>query len=402
MTQIQENKSGLPEGWIEVTLEELIEGWDYKIKNNLRKPLSSNVRQGIQWIYPYYWAAGIIDYINDFKVDWFNLIIAEDWTVTTNWINPMLQLVNWNFWVSNHAHILQWKDEWQTKFLYYLLSNININPYITWAVQLKLSKQNLLRVNFNLPKSKVEQKTITKILSSIDNKISLLKEQNETLEKIWQEIFKELFGKYKVWDELPDGWKVGKISDFWKVICWKTPSKNNQDFYGWDIPFIKIPDMHNEVFISETTDSLTKEWWENQKNKFIPKNSICVSCIATVWLVWITTKKSQTNQQINSIILNETYFLEYLFFTLRNMKNELIWIWSWGSATLNINTSTFSNIELLFPESEILKSFNEKIKPLFEKIKGNNLQIQTLSKTRDELLPKLMKWEVLVDSSIQP
>ena len=57
---------------------------------------------------------------------------------------------------------------------------------------------------------------IAKILSSFDDKIELLRAENETLEKIGEILFKEWFGKYKVGDDLPNGWKVGKITDIIK------------------------------------------------------------------------------------------------------------------------------------------------------------------------------------------
>lgn len=291
-------------------------------------------------------------------------------------------------------------DEITAKYLYYFLKSPLWQNYIfsrlSWTTQKYITLWDLRKFPIYHPKEKSEQQAIAKILSSFDDKIELLREQNKTLEKMAQTIFGEWFGKYSVDDELPEGWRVGKLSDFWNIICWKTPSKDNKDFFGWDIPFIKIPDMHNEVYISETVDTLTELWANTQKNKFIPENSICVSCIATVWLVWITTKFSQTNQQINSIIPFESFYLEYLYFSLTKIKNDLIAMWWGGSATLNINTTSFSNIEINIPDIEILKSFHEKVQNMFEKIKINNEEIQTLSKTRDELLPKLMKGEVRV------
>ena len=154
--------------------------------------------------------------------------------------------------------------------------------------------------------------------------------------------------------------------------------------------------MHNKVFILETTDNLSIEGAKSQNNKMLPKNSICISCIATVGLVSITTKKSQTNQQINSIIPNENYFREFLYFTLTKMKNYLNDLGSGGTATLNVNTSTFSNIELVKPKEDIIKDFHKLSNPIFEKVLQNNTQIQTLTKTRDELLPKLMSGEIRV------
>ena len=171
--------------------------------------------------------------------------------------------------------------------------------------------------------------------------------------------------------EIPEGWKVGKIKDLGDIICGKTPSKAIHDYFGGDIPFIKIPDMHDQVFIIKTEDSLTEQGANTQKNKFLPENSICVSCIATVGLVSITFKGSQTNQQINSIIPQSESYLEYLYFSLKAMKDDLIAIGGGGSATLNINTGTFSNIEIIYPNENILKRFHNIANPFFQKIRFN-------------------------------
>jgi type I restriction enzyme S subunit len=242
----------------------------------------------------------------------------------------------------------------------------------------------------------------------LDNKIELLREQNKTLEATAQAIFKEWFLNFnfsattgKMIDselgQIPEGWRVGKIKDFGEIICGKTPSKEKQDFFGGKIPFIKIPDMHGQVFINKTEDWLTEDGANTQKNKYIPANSICVSCIATVGLVSITSEKSQTNQQINSIIPKTDIYLEYLFLSLKNIKEDLLAIGTGGSTTLNINTTTFSNIEMLFPENYILENFHKATLPIFQKLNTNNSQIQTLSVLRDTLLPKLMKGEVRVE-----
>ena len=242
-----------------------------------------------------------------------------------------------------------------------------------------------------------EQEAIAGVLSSFDDKIELLRAENQTLEQMAQELFKERFGKWKIGDELPEGWRVGKLGEMGTIICWKTPSKNNSDFFWWNIPFIKIPDMHWNLFILKTEDSLTEEGANSQKNKYISEWTICVSCIATVGLVSLTTKSSQTNQQINSIVPKFDNYREYLYYSLVWMKNELLAIGAWWSATLNINTTTFSNISIIIPDQETLSKFDLVIKPLFNKIKQNSEQIQTLSATRDQLLPKLMSGEVRVE-----
>jgi type I restriction enzyme S subunit len=293
-------------------------------------------------------------------------------------------------------------NESNAKWLYYFLrSSIGQNHLLSrlsGTTQKYITLGELRNFPIIIPRDLAQQKAIASVLSSFDDKIELLREQNKTLEEIGQTIFKEWFGKYGVddLDELPECWRVGKLGEVGQIVCGKTPSKENKEYFGGEIPFIKIPDMHGEVFIVKTEDSLTELGANTQKNKFIPKNAICVSCIATVGLVTITSKDSQTNQQINSIVPNDQKYLEYLYFVLTNMKSDLLAIGSGGSATLNINTSTFSNIEIMIPNQEVLENFHNATNPIFTKILDNLYQIQSLTHSRDELLPKLMSGQVRV------
>jgi type I restriction enzyme, S subunit len=114
-------------------------------------------------------------------------------------------------------------------------------------------------------------------------------------------------------------------------------------------------------------------------------------------LVAITSKQSQTNQQINSIVPTKNFYTYYLYFVLSSMKTLLKDLGSGGSATLNVNTSTFSNISCIMPEDKLLKSYLSIVKPLFEKILSNIYENQTLTLLRDSLLPKLMTGEVKIN-----
>lgn len=285
------------------------------------------------------------------------------------------------------------------KYFYYLLKlkANHIEKLSSGSTFSEASASLMKSIEINIPKDIYEQKAIAKILTTFDDKIENLQAQNKTLETTAQTIFKEWFGKYQIDNELPDGWRVGKLSESGAIICGKTPSKSQKDFYCDEIPFIKIPDMHNQVFIINTTDNLSLMGANSQKNKTIPANSICVSCIATVGLVSITTKDSQTNQQINSIVLKDNFVREFLFLSISNMHNYLNDLGSGGTATLNVNTTTFSNIELVIPDRNTLKTFHKVQLPLFEKILSNEIQIQTLQQTRDTLILKLMRGQLRVN-----
>ena len=239
-----------------------------------------------------------------------------------------------------------------------------------------------------------EQRAIASVLSSLDDKIDLLHRQNKTLEGMAEALFRKMFV-----GQADPGWNKGKLQDYGQIICGKTPSKKVAEYFGGHMPFIKIPDMHGNVFILETEDSLTESGKKSQQNKTIPAKSICVSCIATVGLVSMNAVDSQTNQQINTIIPHKESQRYFLFLLMRNMTDDLFARASGGTATDNLNTGDFSSIEISTPTDNIIHKFDGIVRDYFEKIYTNQIQIRVLTRLRDTLLPKLMNGEVRINGS---
>lgn len=254
-----------------------------------------------------------------------------------------------------------------------------------------VNKNDFENIKVELPTNIDEQKRIASILSSLDDKIDLLNRENSTLEAMARTLFRQWFI-----EEAKENWEEKPLSSFGKIVCGKTPPKNESKYFGGSVPFIKIPDMHSSIFVFNSEDSLTEEGKMYQSEKTLPPGSIIVSCIATVGLVVLNAKESQTNQQINSIIPYKEEYRYFLFLHLKNMYNELNAMASGGTATLNLNTKNFSNIHITCPNRELLVEFNEQMQSLFRKIFCNEKQIIVLAKQRNELLPKLMSNEIAI------
>ncbi|MGI2206369.1 restriction endonuclease subunit S [Shewanella oncorhynchi] len=326
-------------------------------------------------------------------------------------------------WVSDNAISCSSKNAGEEHFWFYVLTKLNLNQFSSGSGQPLLNQATLNAVECQVPSSPSFRALIGGVLNDFDKKIKLNTQTNQTLEEMAQAIFKSwfvdfdpvkakmngeqpegmdeatasLFPEKLVESELgliPEGWGIAKIKDFGTVVCGKTPSKAKPDFYGGSIPFIKIPDTHGKVFITETTDTLTEAGDESQPKKRIPANSICVSCIATVGKVFITTRLSHTNQQINAVIPNDIYSLYYMLFSFKDFNKHFHDLASGGSATLNMNTSTFSNIDLVQPSSKILEAFHKTVNGLMQKMLANQLENTTLAMLRDTLLPKLLSGEI--------
>ena len=309
-------------------------------------------------------------------------------------------------YMTEHAIIAVANENNSTRFLAYLLSIMNLGRFSSQSAQPGLSVTELAKQSIRIPSLSV-QKKIANILSSLDSKIELNRRINDNLEQQAQALFKSWFVYFEPFKDgefvdselgmIPKGWRVESLSSLGSIICGKTPPKSNPEYYNGSIPFVKIPDMHNNIFITKSEDNLSEKGMRYQANKTIPPYSILVSCIATVGLVSMNTKTCQTNQQINAYIPDKDFYRFYLFILLKSMKEYLITLGSGGTATLNVNTSQFSNIKVVVPNAEILVKFSGLVSPIFQNIKLACDENFALSQLRDTFLPRLMSGELRIN-----
>lgn len=291
------------------------------------------------------------------------------------------------------------------EFVYYALSTLyeKLVSLKNGGAQPNLNAQIIRSVEIPFPPLETQHK-IAAFLSAYDDLIENNQKQIKLLEEAAQRLYKEWFVDLRfpghetipIVDGVPEGWKSRAVSDFGEIITGKTPSTANSSYYGGNIPFVKIPDMHNRVYPITTEVCLSKEGAETQKNKYIPRNSIMVSCIATVGLVNITVAECQTNQQINSVVLYDEKNLYFLYFTLKQMKAHLDGVGSNGATMTNVNKAKFGKIEVLCPTEKLRKDFYNWCEPVFQKIENLSKNIIMLQQARDRLLPKLMNKEIEV------
>jgi type I restriction enzyme S subunit len=242
------------------------------------------------------------------------------------------------------------------------------------------------------------QQAIAATLSCLDDKIELNNRINANLEAQAQAIFKSWFVDFEPWGGvMPNDWREGTIRDIADdIVCDKTPSTKIDEYFGEDIPFITIPDMHGRIYVTSTERSLSKPGEESQANKTVPPNSICVSCIATAGLVVLTSTPSQTNQQINTIICKNNISSFFVYLTMLGISDHIKMLGSSGSATNNLNKSQFEKIKILIPEVGRITKFATIVAPLFERIKCNQQESENLALLRDTLLPRLMSGEIKI------
>ncbi len=266
------------------------------------------------------------------------------------------------------------------------------------------------------------QKEISSLLGNLDRKIENLRKQNETLERIAQTLFKHWFVDFEFPNdegkpykssggemvrselgEIPVGWRVGKLEDFGKVVTGKTPSTKNPIYWGKGLPFITPTDFKNYgKFVLNSEREISKMAVLEFKNLVIPEKSVVVTCIGSdMGKVARTATRCITNQQLNSLVFNQIKNgIEYVYQFLVSQYKMLRLIALGGSTMPIINKTAFSNIEIVIPDLLTLDKFNETVESFNLKVINNEQQIQTLYKTRDVLLPKLMSGKLRINQQL--
>ncbi|WP_085721884.1 restriction endonuclease subunit S [Limosilactobacillus reuteri] len=278
----------------------------------------------------------------------------------------------------NNSIVLPW-------YLYFYMSSKNfqnrLNGHATGTTVIGIKQKELRNIEIELPSLSI-QKSIVRKLVPISKKIEINKEINANL----LELITLIWSRYS--QNISNKVPLKKIAK--DIVTGKTPSTKIKANYGSDIPFVKIPDMHNKVFIDETLQSLSLLGADSQKNKYLPANSIMVSCIGTPGLVSLTGSIAQTNQQINSLVLDEK-FIYWVFLELRSLSNKIGNLGSGGTTIKNLNKSDFSKLEVVVPDNDILlDKFNSIAKPIFESIHTNSFETNKLNQLKKRLLHKFV------------
>ena len=240
------------------------------------------------------------------------------------------------------------------------------------------------------------QDRIVGILGVIERKISMNAEINKNLEQQAQAIFKAWFVDFEPFnEEMPSDWIIGTVDDLGtEIICGKTPPTKKKEYYGGNTPFITIPDMHGCVYNVSTERYLSAAGVALQPKKTLPPNTVCVSCIGTAGLVNLVSEKSQSNQQINSIIPKEGISAYYIYLLMQTLSETINKLGQSGSTIVNLNKTQFGKIQVAIPSEQVLYNFDTLCKPLFEMILSNQKENIELANLLDALLPKLMSGEL--------
>lgn len=172
------------------------------------------------------------------------------------------------------------------------------------------------------------------------------------------------------------------INDLGKIVTGKTPQTSHSDYFGSDIPFITPSDMKGKRTIVQTERYLSHKGIHTVKNCIIPANSVCISCIGSdMGKVVLTTSESVTNQQINSIIVDEVNDPRFVYYLMCTLYGQIKSLGKNATAVPILNKTKFSNIAIDIPLLETQNRIANILSAYDDLIENNQKQIKLLEET---------------------
>ena len=410
-------------------------------RNNKRIPLKSLDRAKRQGIYPYYGASGVVDYIDDYIFDGTYLLISEDGENLRSRKTPIAFKAHGKFWVNNHAHILEEKEEGVLDYLEYYLSQLDLTPYITGAVQPKLNKANLDSIEIPVPPIE-ERRAINGMLNALTNKINLNHQINKTLEQMAQAIFKSWFVdfepvKAKIAALEAGGSEEDALRAAMQAISGKdetqlAPFKAEQPEQYAELRATaelfpsamqeselgKIPEGWEETGFSDwvaikrgrsitrakvvpgdvpvVAGGLEPAYYHNEHNVIGPAITISASGANAGYVnlyhqnIWSSDSSYITKQ-------GTPYF--YTAYVCLKYYQKAIFDMQTGAAQPHIYPKDFERLKVVVGSDKLLEQLESLLISFFEQSAALKSESESLAQLRDTLLPKLLSGELSVSAA---
>ena len=265
-------------------------------------------------------------------------------------------------------------------------------------------KQSELRnVRLQIPPLSTQSR-IAGILSAYDDLIENNLRRIRILEDMAQSLYREWFVHFrfpgheavKMVDSpmgmIPEGWEWGKVGDVFEIQGGGTPSTANEEYWvGGDIQWYSPRDLTAEstMFIEKSAVQINELGLKKSSAKIFPAYSVMLTSRATIGAIAINTVPSCTNQGFITCLPNAEVPLYFLHQWLKANIETFI-LHASGSTFKEISKGVFKGLDFLQPASSIVQRYQQAVSPIADQLLNLQRRNQTLRRTRELLLPKLL------------
>ena len=223
---------------------------------------------------------------------------------------------------------------------------------------------------------------------------------NDNLEQQAQALFKAWFVDFEPFGGLmPENWEICEAKKYFNINIGKTPPRNEPQWFSnqvTDCKWASISDLGKcGLFISDTSEYLTKEAVENFNIIIVPKGTVLLSFKLTLGRIAIATCPLTTNEAIARFLINHDYEREYLYLLLK--QYDYTSLGNTSSIATAVNSKIIKGMPIMMPSIDILQQFHNAVSPIFNRMQFLSNEITKLAELRDSLLPKLMSGELKIN-----
>ncbi|MDE0041499.1 MAG: restriction endonuclease subunit S [Candidatus Poribacteria bacterium] len=305
-------------------------------------------------------------------------------------------------------------------YLYYLMCGRTYRHEVlasaTGTTVKHTAPERIKRFRFSLP-SLCEQRQIAHVLGSLDDKIELNRQMNETLEATARAIFKSWFvdfdpvrakmeGREPVGmdaktaslfpsafqdsplGEIPEDWEVRTIGEDFNLTMGQSPPGSTYNEDGKGLPFYQGRKDFGFRYP-------TRRVFCTAPTRLAAEGDTLVSVRAPVGDINMASEKCCVGRGL-AAIRHKTGSLSYSYYAMQFLQEDFLRYEAEGTVFGSINKENFEALSHLRPPDGIIEAFESLVHPMDQSIENNENQSDTLSEIRDALLPKLLSGEVRV------
>ncbi|MDQ0540924.1 type I restriction enzyme S subunit [Curtobacterium flaccumfaciens] len=348
-----------------------------------RRPVKSSERKSGP--YPYYGASGIVDHVDSFIFEGLHLLVAEDGENLRSRNTRVAYLADGQFWVNNHAHVLQSNSRSDIRYLAYAIEQSDLSRYLTGSTQPKLTKTALESMMLELPPLG-EQQAIAEVLGAIDDKIAA----NETLAERAEALASLTY------DSLVADWRRVAMSTVLQPILGGTPLRAREDYWkhGGEL-WVSARDITAAParVVVDTAEKITSSAIAETKAKPLPTGSVIFTARGTVGEVGRLGRPAAFNQSCYGF-RPDVVPPGLLYFSILRAAERAKAV-AHGSVFDTITKATFDHLDLAWDEGQAA-AVEAALSPILEISTVAVRENRTLREVRDALLPELMSGKLLV------
>ena len=304
-----------------------------------------------------------------------------------------------------------------SRFLTYLLLGDEVQGSIhsqtNGATVAHLNMRDIRNLELPFLPDLATQRKIAGILSAYDDLIENNQRRIKILEEMAQSLYREWFVHFRFpghesarftaspLGQIPEGWEVKKVGDAFEIQGGGTPSTANEEYWlDGDIQWYSPRDLTAEstMFIEKSAVQINELGLKKSSAKMFPAYSVMLTSRATIGAIAINTVPSCTNQGFITCLPNAEVPLYFLHQWLKANVETFI-LHASGSTFKEISKGVFKGLDFLRPASSVVQRYEQAVSPIADQLLNLQRRNQTLRRTRDLLLPKLLSGDQNLDES---